>query len=198
MTAARLLSTGFVVGLLGTASVGAVPQVPRAAVPPPPVVPLAPLTRLEALLTQPDAVVSEDRVRMNERQPIAGVVMDAVIVTELTPRQEVLRGLRVEVRDGADHAAVSYVDADEVTALSGAIARIWDLAAQWTGREEARSSVVQFTSLGGFAVGFRQDGRDQHAFVVSGLEAPVRVPITVAEFSTLKQGVDQALQLFAR
>jgi len=196
MIGTRSWSAALVVAVLGT-SMGAASQASRPGVPPT-VIPLAPpLTRIEALLAQPDAVVSEDRYRMNERQPIGGAVMDAVVVTEFAPRAQVLRGMRIELREG-EHASVSYLDADEVTALSDAIARIWNLAVQWTAHEDARSTVVQFTSLSGFAVGFRQDGRDQHAFLISGVDAPVRVPIAVAEFSTLKQGVDQALQSFAR
>jgi len=169
---------------------------------PPPVTTVTPLpppvTHLEDLLTRPGALVTRDLYRMTDQLAVNfGLVIDAVIATEVVPTSSRLQGLRVEVSalGPPDHTRTSYVDLGELAGLSQAIGQMMTAASQWTGREDSHSMEAQFTTVGGFALGFHQDVRSQQAFVAAGPVDPARRTCNVQDFAIIKTAIDDAIVL---
>jgi hypothetical protein len=169
---------------------------------PPPVTTVAPLpppaTHLEDLLTRPDALVTRDLYRVTDQLAVNfGLVIDAVIATEVVPTSSRLQGLRVEVSasGSSDRTRTSYVDLGELAALSQAVGQMMTVASQWTGREDSRSMEAQFATVGGFVIGFHQDTRNQQGFVAAGPVDPARHTCNVQDFAIIKTAIDDAIAL---
>jgi hypothetical protein len=157
-----------------------------------------PATHLEDLLTRPGALVTRDLYRMTDQLAVNfGLVIDAVIATEVVPTPSRLQGLRVEVSalGPPDRTRTSYVDLGELAGLSQAIGQMMTVASQWTGREDSHSMEAQFTTVGGFALGFHQDVRSQQAFVAAGPVDPARRTCNVQDFGIIKTAIDDAIAL---
>jgi len=155
-------------------------------------------TRIEALLTTPDVVLTTDFYRIDMRFG-PNVSLDAVVVGAVDQRTR-LRGLRIGLREEAKPAARtgwSFLDYEEITSLSRALSSIADLADKWSGREDQRSTNLSFTTVEGFAIDIHQAGHLQKVVLSSGFIDPVRASIEILDFAALKQGVDQALALLA-
>jgi hypothetical protein len=169
---------------------------------PPPVTTVAPVpppaTRLEDLLTRPGALVTRDLYRVSDQLAVNfGLVIDAVIATEVVPTAGRLQGLRVEVSVSGppDRTRTSYVDLSELAGLSQAIGQMMTVASLWTGREDSHSMEAQFATVGGFVVGFHQDVRSQQAFVAAGPVDPARRTCNVQDFAIIKTAIDDAIAL---
>jgi len=169
---------------------------------PPPVTTVTPLpppaTQLEDLLTRPGALVTRDLYRVTDQLAVNfGLVIDAVIATEVVPTSSRLQGLRVEVsaRGAPDRTRTSYVDLGELAGLSQAVTQMMTVASQWTGREDSRSMEAQFMTAGSFVIGFHQDIRTQQGFVAAGAVDPARHPCNVQDFVIIKTAIDDAIAL---
>jgi hypothetical protein len=157
-----------------------------------------PATHLEDLLTRPGALVTRDLYRVTDQLAITfGLVIDAVIATELVPTASRLQGLRVEVSvpGPPDRIRTSYVDLGELAGLSQAVGQMMTVASQWTGREDSHSMEAQFATVGGFVIGFHQDIRNQQAFVAAGPVDPARRACNVQDFGIIKTAIDDAIAL---
>ena len=157
-----------------------------------------PATHLEDLLTRPGALVARDLYRVTDQLAVNfGLVIDAVIATEVVPASSRLQGLRVEVSvpGPPERTRTSYVDLGELAGLSQAVTQMMTVASQWTGREDSRSMEAQFATLGGFVLGFHQDTRSQQAFVAAGPVDPVRRACSVQDFAIIKTAIDDAIAL---
>ena len=169
---------------------------------PPPVTTVTPLpppaTHLEELLTRPGALVTRDLYRVTDQLAVNfGLVIDAVVATEIVPTAGRLQGLRVEVSvpGPPDRTRTSYVDLGELAGLSQAVGQMMTVASQWTGREDSHSMEAQFATVGGFVIGFHQDNRNQQAFVAAGPVDPARRMCNVQDFAIIKTAVDDAIAL---
>lgn len=157
-----------------------------------------PATHLEDLLTRPGALVTRDLYRVTDQLPVNfGLVIDAVVATEIVPTASRLQGLRVEVSvpGPPDRTRTSYVDLGELAGLSQAVGQMMTVASQWTGREDSHSMEAQFATVGGFVIGFHQDNRNQQAFVAAGPVDPARRACNVQDFAIIKTAVDDAIAL---
>jgi hypothetical protein len=169
---------------------------------PPPVTTVTPLpppaTHLEELLTRPGALVTRDLYRVTDQLAVNfGLVIDAVIATEVLPTSGRLQGLRVEVsaQGPPDRTRTSYVDLGELAGLSQGVTQMMTVASQWTGREDAHSMEAQFATAGGFVIGFHQDTRNQQGFVAAGPVDPARRTCNVQDFAIIKAAIDDAIAL---
>jgi hypothetical protein len=156
--------------------------------------PLIP-TRIEALLATPNLVLVADYYRIDMRFG-PNLRIDAVIVEAVDARTR-LKGLRVHVRDPENRSrqeGTSFIDIEELAALSRGVNTMADLAARWT-HDDRQATESSFTTVGGFRLAIRQSARVPRAYLSTGLFDPVVTSIDVAELPTLKQAFDQALAL---
>jgi hypothetical protein len=94
--------------------------------------PLIP-TRIEALLATPNLVLVADYYRIDMRFG-PNLRIDAVIVEAVDSRTRI-KGLRVHVRDPENRnrqEGTSFIDIEELAALSRGVNSMADLAARWT------------------------------------------------------------------
>jgi hypothetical protein len=157
-----------------------------------------PATHLEDLLTRPGALVTRDLYRVTDQLAVNfGLVIDAVIATEVVPTSSRLQGLRVEVSVPGPPARTrtSYVDLGELAGLSQAVGQMMTAASQWTGREDSHSMEAQFATVGGFVIGFHQDIRSQQAFVAAGPVDSAKSACNVQDFAIIKTAIDDAIVL---
>jgi len=159
-----------------------------------PIEPIIP-TRIESLLATPNVVLVADYYRIDMRFG-PSMRIDALIVDAIEPRTRA-KGLRVQVRDAENRRrpeGTSFIDIEELTALSRAVASMADLAARWT-HDDRLATELTFTSAGGFRLAIRQSARVPRAYLSTGLADPVVTSIDVAELPTLKLAFDQALEV---
>jgi hypothetical protein len=152
-------------------------------------------TRIEALLATPNVVLVADYYRIDMRFG-PSLRIDAVIVEAVDSRTRV-KGLRVHVRDPENRnrqEGTSYVDIEELVALSRGLGSMADLAAKWT-MDDRQATELSVTTNGGFRLAIRQSARVPRAFLSTGLLDPVITSMDLAELPTLKQAFDQALAI---
>lgn len=155
-------------------------------------------TRIEGLLAEPNTVLVADYYYIDTRFG-PNLRIDAVIV-EAVGSTERLKGLRVQVRDEENRRrqeGTSYMDFEELQALSRGVTVMTTLAEQWTGRDDRRASELTFTSNGGFKLAIRQSNRFPRAYLSTGLLDPVVTSIELNELGTLKLALDQAVSILA-
>lgn len=152
-------------------------------------------TRIESLLVTPNLVLVADYYRIDMRFG-PNMRIDALVVEALEPRTRA-KGLRVQVRDPENRRrpeGTSFVDLEELTALSRGLASMSELAAKWT-HDDRLATELTFTTAGGFRLAIRQSARVPRAYLSTGLLEPVVTSIDVAELPTLKQAFDEALAI---
>jgi len=153
-------------------------------------------TRIEGLLASPNTVLVADYYYIDTRFG-PNLRIDAVIV-EAAGSTARLKGLRVQVRDEENRRrqeGTSYMDLEELEALSSGLTSMAELGQKWTGRDDRRASELTFTSNGGFRLAIRQSARLPRAHLSTGLLDPVITPIELNELGTLKFALDQALAI---
>jgi hypothetical protein len=153
-------------------------------------------TRIEGLLALPNTVLVADYYYIDTRFG-PNLRIDAVIV-EAVGSTARLKGLRVQVRDQENRRrqeGTSYMDLEELEALSRGLTSMSALADQWTGRDDRRASELTFTSSGGFRLAIRHSARLPRAYLSTGLLDPVVTSIELNELGTLKLALDQALAI---
>lgn len=195
----RTLLLRFAFAALPFAAVAAHPTPLRAQTPGPqalpfPIEPIVP-TRIESLLATPNVLLVADYYRIDMRFG-PSMRIDALVVDAIEPRTRA-KGLRVQVRDPEHRSrqeGTSFIDIEELTALSRGVAAMADLAARWT-HDDRLATELTLTTAGGFRLSIRQSARIPRAFLSTGLLDPVVTSIEVAELPTLKQAFDQALEI---
>jgi hypothetical protein len=153
-------------------------------------------TRIEGLLASPNTVLVADYYYIDTRFG-PNLRMDAVIVGAVGSSAR-LKGLRVQVRDEENRRrqeGTSYMDLEELEALSRGLTSMVELTEDWTGRDDRRASELTFTSNGGFRLAIRQSVRLPRAYLSTGLLDPVVTSIELNELGTLKLALDQALSI---
>jgi hypothetical protein len=151
-------------------------------------------TRIEGLLASPNTVLVADYYYIDTRFG-PNLRMDAMIVGAVGSTAR-LKGLRVQVRDNENRRrqeGTSYMDIEELEALSSGLTSMTELAEKWTGGDDRRASELTFTSNGGFRLAIRQSVRLPRAYLSTGLLDPVVTSIEINELGTLKLALDQAL-----
>jgi hypothetical protein len=153
-------------------------------------------TQLEALLSAPNTPLVADYYYIDMRFG-PNLRIDAVIVEAIgSPARA--KGVRVQVRDEENRRrqeGTSYMDLEELEALSNGLTSMEELAEKWTGRDDRRASELTFTSNGGFRLAIRQSTRLPRAYLSTGLLDPVVTSIAINELGTLKLALDQALAI---
>jgi hypothetical protein len=155
-------------------------------------------TRIEELLATPNTVLVADYYYIDMRFG-PNLRMDAVILEAVAPSPSArLKGLRVQVTDRENRRrqeGTSYMDLEELMALSRALTSMADLAEKWTGHDDRRATELTFTSAGGFRLAIRQSARLPRAYLSTGLLDPVVTSMDITELGTLKVAFDQALAI---
>ena len=158
-----------------------------------------PATQLEALLTRPGVLISQDvyRVTTDGLAQNFGLVIDAIVAVTVPATAAHLQGLRVEVSEAGPpiRSRLSYIDSGDLATLSQTLAVMASQAAQWTAREDTQASEAHYATPGGFVVGYRQTNRSQTGYVEAGLVDPTHRTCTLQEFSVIKAAVDDAIAL---
>jgi hypothetical protein len=155
-------------------------------------------TRIESLLATPNLVLVADYYRIDMRFG-PNLRIDAVVVDAVDTRTR-LKGLRVQVRDPESRGrqdGTSFIDLDELTTLSRAMASVAELAVKWT-HDDRHATEMTFTTTGGFRLAIRHSARVPRAFLSTGLLDPVVTSIDLTELPTLKQAFDEALAILNR
>ncbi len=101
------------------------------------------------------------------------------------------------MRPGARRIAPerSCVDITELAGLSQGLTQMMTDASSWSGREDTRAREAHFPTVGGFEVGYHEDGRNQQGYVLVGPVDPVRRICAVQDFALIKTAVDEAIAL---
>lgn len=156
-------------------------------------------TEIEALLTEPNTLLLTDYYYIDLRFG-PNLRIDAVIVEALdSPRRA--KGLRVQVRDPENRSrqdGTSYMDFDELTALSRSLTSMAERAGKWPGHDDQRATELSFTSAGGFRVAIRQSTRQLRAYLSTGILDPVSTSIDINELGSLKVAFDEAIAILSR
>jgi hypothetical protein len=160
-------------------------------------VPVDPLitTRIESVLAAANVVVIADYYRIDTRFG-PNIRIDALVVDVLDPRTRV-KGLRVHVRDPENRnrqEGTSFIDLDELIALSRALPSMAERASSWT-HDDRLATELTFTTGGGFRLAIRQSARVPRAFLSTGLLDPVVTSFDIADLATLQSAFDQALTI---
>jgi hypothetical protein len=165
---------------------------------PVPIDPFFTPTRIESVLATPNLVLVADYYRIDMRFG-PNLRIDAVVVDAVDERTRV-KGLRVQVRDPESRGrqdGTSFIDIDELTKLTRAVASVAELAVRWT-HDDRHATEMTFTTTGGFRLAIRHSARVPRAFLSTGLLDPVVTSIDLAELPTLKQAFDEALAILNR
>jgi hypothetical protein len=152
-------------------------------------------TRIESLLATPNLVLVVDYYRIDMRFG-PNLRVDAVIVEGVETRER-LKGVRVQVRDNDNRnrqEGTSYIDLEELAALTRGVSSMAELAAKWA-LDDRQATELSFTTNGGFRMAVRQSARIPRAFLSTGLIDPVITSMEIAELPTLKQAFEQALAI---
>lgn len=194
-----LLLRGFTFGVLALALTGSHPARASAqmrggrslAIPVDPLI----TTRIESVLAAANVVLVADYYRIDMRFG-PNIRIDALVVDAPDSRTRV-KGLRVNVRDPENRArqeGTSFIDLDELVALTRALPVMAQKASSWT-HDDRLATELTFTTGGGFRVAIRQSARVPRAFLSTGLIDPVVTSIDLAELPTIQQAFDQALTI---
>ena len=152
-------------------------------------------TRIESVLATANVMLAADYYRIDMRFG-PSVRIDAIVVDTLDPRTRV-KGLRVQVRDPENRnrqEGTSFIDLDELIALTRALPSMAEKASSWT-HDDRLATELTFTTGGGFRVAIRQSARVPRVFLSTGLLDPVATSIDLAELPTIQQAFDQALTI---
>jgi hypothetical protein len=154
-------------------------------------------TRIESLLASPNLMLVADYYRIDMRFG-PSMRIDALIVEAVDSRTR-MKGLRVQVRDTENRnrpgqEGTSYIDVDELPALSRGLASMADLAGKWM-HDDRQATELTYTTTGGFRIAVRQSARVPRAYLSTGLLDPVVTSIDLAELPTIKQAFDQAIAI---
>ena len=152
-------------------------------------------TRIESVLATPNVMLAADYYRIDMRFG-PNLRIDAIVVDTLDPRTRV-KGLRVHVRDPENRSrqeGTSFIDLDELIALTRALPSMAGKASSWT-HDDRLATELTFTTGGGFRVAIRQSARVPRVFLSTGLLEPVATSIDLAELPTIQQAFDQALTI---
>ena len=152
-------------------------------------------TRIESVLATPNVMLAADYYRIDMRFG-PNLRIDAIVVDTLDPRTRV-KGLRVQVRDPENRSrqeGTSFIDLDELIALTRALPSMAEKASSWT-HDDRLATELTFTTGGGFRVAIRQSARVPRVFLSTGLIDPVATSIDLAELPTIQQAFDQALTI---
>ena len=152
-------------------------------------------TRIESVLAAPNVVLVADYYRIDMRFG-PNIRIDALVVDALDSKTRV-KGLRVQVRDPENRSrqeGTSYIDLEELMALSRALPSMVQKASSWT-HDDRLATELTFTTGGGFRLAIRQSARVPRAFLSTGLLDPVVTSIDINELPTIQQAFDQALTI---
>ncbi len=152
-------------------------------------------TRIESVLATANVMLAADYYRIDMRFG-PNLRIDAIVVDTLDPRTRV-KGLRVQVRDPENRnrqEGTSFIDLDELIALTRALPSMAEKASSWT-HDDRLATELTFTTGGGFRVAIRQSARVPRVFLSTGLLDPVATSIDLAELPTIQQAFDQALTI---
>ena len=152
-------------------------------------------TRIESVLAAPNVLLVADYYRIDMRFG-PNIRIDALVVDELQSKARV-KGLRVQVRDPENRSrqeGTSYIDVEELIALTRALPSMAQKASSWT-HDDRLATELTFTTGGGFRIAIRQSARVPRAFLSTGLLDPVVTSIDLAELPTVQQAFDQALTI---
>ena len=152
-------------------------------------------TRIESVLAAPNVVLVADYYRIDMRFG-PNIRIDALVVDALDSKTRV-KGLRVQVRDPENRSrqeGTSYIDLEELIALSRALPSMVQKASSWT-HDDRLATELTFTTGGGFRLAIRQSARVPRAFLSTGLLDPVVTSIDINELPTIQQAFEQALTI---
>ena len=161
------------------------------AIPPDPLI----TTKIESVLAAANVVLVADYYRIDMRFGPA-VRIDALVVDAPDLKMRV-KGLRVQVRDPENRnrqEGTSFIDLEELVALSRALPSMAQKASSWT-HDDRLATELTFTTGGGFRIAIRQSARVPRAFLSTGLIDPVVTSIDLAELPTIQQAFEQALTI---
>jgi hypothetical protein len=200
----RLVLRGFVLTVCSIGLVAGIPlrsaaqvmQLPPVAMTTDQIVPIIP-TRIEALLLSTNVVLAADYYRIDTRFG-PNMRIDAVVV-EAVDSPALVKGLRVQVRDPESRSrqeGTSFIDLDELTKLTRALAAMEEQAAKWT-LDDRRATELSFTTAGGFRIAIRESARLPRAYLSTGLLDPVVTSIQISELPTVRLAFERALAILS-
>jgi hypothetical protein len=120
-----------------------------------------------------------------------GLTVSSVVLFEPGAESKKQKGIKIEVRGGGrfEREASSFLDLDEVEALSQAIAYITRIAGEWEGKPRDYTEVV-FSSKGDFQAGLYTSEGSVTAFASSGHVSAATAFLSISSMQQLKEKVD--------
>jgi hypothetical protein len=117
-----------------------------------------PATKLEKFIAKKDTLVTTDSYYILRLSGDNGcnIRIRAIILYEAGRENEEVRGVKVEVLDGEPtkdaRVTISYIDFDELEALSGAITHMLDMTPRDTALPNPTSKEMSFSTVGGLTL----------------------------------------------
>ncbi len=156
-----------------------------------------PSTELEAFLqTKGQIIVKEfHAISAISGQYGTRLTIGTLVLYEPNNPEKKKRGLRIEVQGGgrAEREHTSFLDLDEIEALSKGIAYMTLLANDWQGKNREYSEVVLSTK-GDFRVGFYTSDGKLSAFAKSGHIGSVDAILSMESLQLLKTAADRGME----
>jgi hypothetical protein len=157
-----------------------------------------PLTKLEAFNSNKGKLLIRDRYRLGEVPVSLGSVeISALVIYEPGKESDRIKGLRIEVTEAGrlERSNTSFLDLDEIAAVSQSLSYMSDLASK---SDQKEYTEVSFKTKGDFDIGFfKSSGRPSNgAYVASGSIGKVTAFLpSLQSLSAVKNILDSGLAL---
>lgn len=156
-----------------------------------------PSTELEAFLQTKGQIIVKE---FHDLSAIAGqygarLTIGTLVLYEPNNPERKKRGLRIEVKSGGrgEREHTSFLDLDEIEALSKGIAYMTTIANEWQGKNREYSEVVLSTK-GDFHIGFYTSEGKLTAFAKSGHIGSVDAVLSMDSLQLLKTAADRGME----
>lgn len=155
-----------------------------------------PPTELEAFLRTKGQIVVKE---FHDVGSISGeygshLTVGTLVLYDPASPSKMKKGLRIEVKEGGrlERENTSFLDVDEIEALSKGLAYMSKVANEWKGKPREYTEMI-FSTKGDFQVGFYVNKGELSAFAKSGHIGPTSAILDENSLSILKKAADEGL-----
>lgn len=157
-----------------------------------------PSTELEAFLGQTGSIIVKEFHDLGKVRGLygTGLAVGTMVVHSAGPDGKKIKGLRIEVKGARplERESTSFLDMDEIEALTNGLAYMQELAIKWVGKPREYTEVI-FSTRGDLQVGFfiTEGGTKFDAFAKAGRIGAVTAHLPMDAMGQLKEKVDIGL-----
>lgn len=155
-----------------------------------------PSTALEALLSKHGQLIMKEFYELGMVRDLGRIELQALVISAPSGAQKT-KGLKIQVTEAGqfEREGAAFLDLDELDGFSQALAYMSDASAKWDNQAHAPYTEIIYTSKSDIQIGFYKQGNETRGFCKSGSIGAATAYFKVAQLSTLKGFVDQAITL---